>query len=75
MLRRNCLAVVLMLAAVGCGESEIGPVTVTPEIEAQQKQAQLAVQQEEGQRMQSQRQPQRSFEQSVHAAEAARQRR
>lgn len=74
MFKRNVVMAMGLLAVIGCGDSNPGPVTLTPEIEAEQKQAKIEVEQAETERMKAQR-PKKSFGQNVWEAEAARQRR
>ena len=50
----TAFAALLAAAAVGCG-SKSGPVTVTPEMEAQQKEADAKVQEEETMRQKTEK--------------------
>jgi hypothetical protein len=66
---RKTMLVFLVLLAAGCGE-KTGPVTVTPQMEAEMKQKEQAVHEAES-AMQKQRPITMTREQKVQSAEAA----
>jgi hypothetical protein len=67
------LTVALALGPVGCGKDTSGPVKATPEMEAQQKQAEQDVRNAEAANRKSQ-QPEKTHEQRVFEAESNRRR-
>lgn len=62
-----------VVAFTGCGDKDIGPVTVTPEMEAEQKAAEKDVQDAEAAHRKNQK-PEKSPDQLVEEAESGRSR-
>lgn len=73
-MKRICLLAALAVIPAGCGDKKSGPVQVTAEMEAEQKQAEKDVQNAEGARMKELKKQKRELteEEKVHLAESAR---